>query len=49
MRLISVMIYTSEIRNYITEFILKLALSVRKATEVALRPNPSIVLEKEEV
>ena len=45
------MIYTAEMRNYITKFILKLAVSTRKATdhEVALRPSPSIVLEKEDM
>lgn len=49
MRLISVMIYTSGMRNYIPKFTLKLVLSVKKATRVALRPSPSIVLEKEEM
>ena len=43
------MICTLEMRHYITKFILKLALSVRKTAEVAIRPSPSIVVEKEEM
>ena len=43
------MIYTLEMRIYITKFILKFALSVRKATEVTLRPSPSIAIEKEKM